>query len=76
MKSGRINMHEIRSNSLALRLFLSATAWTVVILAATGVLLSSIYRNAAERSFASSKRTVVGSVTSKLDRNCVASSQC
>ena len=27
MKSGRINMHEIRSNSLALRLFLSATAF-------------------------------------------------
>ncbi len=51
MKSGRIDMHEIRSNSLALRLFLSATAWTVVILAATGVLLSSIYRDAAERSF-------------------------
>jgi len=44
-------MSAIRSNSLALRLFLSATAWTVVILASTGVLLSSIYLDAAERSF-------------------------
>ncbi len=41
----------MRANSLALRLFLSATAWTVVILVATGVILSSIYRDAVERSF-------------------------
>jgi signal transduction histidine kinase len=41
----------MRANSLALRLFLSATAWTVVILAVTGVILSSIYRDAVERSF-------------------------
>src|ERR1700680_4921961 len=34
------------ASSLALRLFLSATAWTVVILVATGIILSSIYRNA------------------------------
>ncbi len=40
-----------RTNSLAIRLFLSATAWTVVILAVTGIILSSIYRNAVERSF-------------------------
>src|ERR1700693_4536805 len=39
------------ASSLALRLFLSATAWTVVILLATGVVLSSIYRDAVERSF-------------------------
>jgi signal transduction histidine kinase len=41
----------MRANSLALRLFLSATAWTVVILLATGMILSSIYREAVERSF-------------------------
>ncbi len=39
------------ASSLALRLFLSATAWTVVILVATGVILSSIYHDAVERSF-------------------------
>jgi signal transduction histidine kinase len=41
----------MRTSSLALRLFLSATAWTVVILFATGIILSSIYRDAVERSF-------------------------
>ena len=41
----------MRANSLALRLFLSATAWTVVILVATGAILSSIYRDDVERSF-------------------------
>jgi signal transduction histidine kinase len=41
----------MRASSLALRLFLSATAWTVVILVATGVILSSIYHDAVERSF-------------------------
>ncbi len=41
----------MRGSSLALRLFLSATAWTVVILLATGIILSSIYRSAVERSF-------------------------
>jgi signal transduction histidine kinase len=41
----------MRANSLALRLFLSATAWTVVILVATGIILSSIYHDAVERSF-------------------------
>jgi signal transduction histidine kinase len=41
----------IRTNSLALRLFISATAWTVVILVATGIVLSSLYRQAVERSF-------------------------
>jgi signal transduction histidine kinase len=41
----------MRASSLALRLFLSATAWTVVILVATGIILSSIYHDAVERSF-------------------------
>src|SRR5882757_8948999 len=41
----------MRVNSLALRLFLSATAVTVVILLVTGVVLSSLYRDSAERSF-------------------------
>ena len=34
----------LRSNSLALRLFLTATAWAVIILAITGVILSSLVR--------------------------------
>ena len=41
----------MRANSLALRLFVSATAWTVVILLVTGFVLSSLYRDAVERSF-------------------------
>src|ERR1700709_1840648 len=41
----------MRGSSLATRLFLSATAWVVVILLITGIVLSSVYRNAAERSF-------------------------
>ena len=41
----------MRANSLALRLFVSATAWTVVILLITGIVLSSIYRQAVERAF-------------------------
>src|SRR3712207_3156073 len=41
----------MRASSLALRLFISATAWTVVILFITGLLLSSLYREAVERSF-------------------------
>jgi len=41
----------MRANSLALRLFLFATAWTFVILVATGIILSSIYHDAVERSF-------------------------
>jgi signal transduction histidine kinase len=40
-----------RNNSLAVRLFLSATAWTVIILIITGIVLSSLYRNTVERSF-------------------------
>jgi signal transduction histidine kinase len=41
----------MRANSLALRLFLSATAWAVVILLITGVVLSSVYRHGVERAF-------------------------
>jgi signal transduction histidine kinase len=41
----------LRANSLALRLFVSATAWAVVILLITGVVLSSLYRRGVERAF-------------------------
>ncbi len=41
----------MRANSLALRLFFSAAIWTVAILVVTGVVLSSLYRNAVERAF-------------------------
>src|SRR4029078_10713868 len=41
----------MRANSLALPLFLSATAVTVIILLITGVVLSSLYRDGVERSF-------------------------
>ena len=41
----------MRLNSLALRLFFSATTWTVVILVVTGIVLSSLYRAAVERAF-------------------------
>jgi signal transduction histidine kinase len=40
-----------RTSSLATRLFVSATAWVVVILLITGVVLSSVYRAASERAF-------------------------
>ena len=40
-----------RTSSLATRLFLSATAWVVVILVITGIVLSSVYRAASERAF-------------------------
>jgi len=46
-----MNVTGMRASSLALRLFLSATAWTVVILVATGIILSSIYHEAVESSF-------------------------
>jgi signal transduction histidine kinase len=41
----------MRASSLALRLFLSATAWIVVILAGMGLVLSSLYQDTVERSF-------------------------
>ncbi|MGA2313595.1 MAG: sensor histidine kinase [Xanthobacteraceae bacterium] len=41
----------MRANSLAFRLFLWATGWTVIILIVTGLVLSSLYRHAVERAF-------------------------
>src|SRR6202795_3912139 len=41
----------MRRSSLATRLFLSATAWVVIILLITGVILSSVYRDAPDRAF-------------------------
>src|ERR1700737_2417779 len=41
----------MRLNSLALRLFFSATTWIALILLVTGVVLSSLYRAAVERAF-------------------------
>jgi len=41
----------MRVSSLAFRLFLWATGWTVVILLVTGIVLASLYRNAVERAF-------------------------
>src|SRR3954449_3381520 len=41
----------MRANSLALRLFLSATVWTVLILLVTGFVLSGLYRDSVERAF-------------------------
>jgi signal transduction histidine kinase len=41
----------MRGSSLATRLFLSATAWVVMILLITGIILSSVYRDASERAF-------------------------
>jgi len=41
----------MRANSLATRLFLSAASWTIVILIITGIILSSLYRQAVERTF-------------------------
>ena len=41
----------MRANSLALRLFVSAAVWAVCILLITGIVLSSIYRQAVERAF-------------------------
>jgi signal transduction histidine kinase len=41
----------MRASSLATRLFVSATVWVVVILAITGVVLSSVYKEATERAF-------------------------
>ena len=41
----------MRPNSLAFRLFASATAWTLVVLPVTAFLLVSLYRQALERNF-------------------------
>src|SRR3954468_22686281 len=47
--SGEITQR--RATSLATRLFVSATVWVVVILLLTGIVLSSVYRQASERAF-------------------------
>lgn len=63
----------MRANSLALRLFVSATAWTVVILLITGIVLSSLYRQAVERAFDRRLgvylRTLVADVASPEETN-------
>ncbi len=41
----------MRANSLALRLFLWAASWTLAIILITGIILSSLYREAVERAF-------------------------
>jgi signal transduction histidine kinase len=41
----------MRVNSLALRLFLWAAGWTLAIILVTGIVLSSLYRDAVERAF-------------------------
>src|SRR4051812_2094023 len=61
----------MRNSSLATRLFLSATAWVVVILLITGIVLSSVYRSATERAFDRRLnlylRTLVAEVANPLD---------
>ena len=63
----------MRANSLALRLFVSATAWAVVILLITGIVLSSLYRQGVERAFDRRLgvylRTLVADVASPDDVN-------
>jgi len=63
----------MRANSLAFRLFLWATVWTVVILIVTGVALSSLYRQAVERAFDQRLdvylRTLVADVASPEEGN-------
>jgi signal transduction histidine kinase len=58
----------MRANSLALRLFLWATGWTVIILLVTSIILSSLYRQAVERAFDSRLgvylRTLISDVAS------------
>ena len=41
----------MRPSSLTTRLFISAGAWSVIVLVVTGVVLSSLYRGAVERAF-------------------------
>ncbi|MFZ2065191.1 MAG: ATP-binding protein [Xanthobacteraceae bacterium] len=41
----------MRANSLALRLFIWAAGWTLIILIVTGIALSTLYRHAVERAF-------------------------
>jgi signal transduction histidine kinase len=57
----------MRANSLALRLFVSATAWTVVILLITGFVLSSLYRDAVERSFDARLNSFLRTLVAEVD---------
>jgi signal transduction histidine kinase len=63
----------MRVSSLAFRLFLWATGWTVVILIVTGIVLSTLYRSAVERAFDRRLdvylRTLVADVASPEDGN-------
>ena len=63
----------MRANSLAFRLFLSATAFTAIILVIAGFVLSSLYRQAVERAFDRRLgvylRTLVADVASPEDNN-------
>lgn len=61
----------MRANSLATRLFLSATAWVVLILSITGIVLSTVYYHSVERAFDRRLnlylRTLVADVTTPDD---------
>ncbi|MBX9711437.1 MAG: sensor histidine kinase [Xanthobacteraceae bacterium] len=61
----------MRANSLATRLFLSATAWVVLILTITGIALSTVYNHSVERAFDRRLnlylRTVIADVTTPDD---------
>lgn len=61
----------MRAKSLATRLFLSATAWVVLILTITGIALSSVYNHSVERAFDRRLnlylRTLVAEVTAPDD---------
>ena len=50
-RPGMTGERTMRANSLALRLFFSATTWIVVILVVAGIVLSGVYRSAVERAF-------------------------
>ena len=63
----------MRANSLATRLFVSATAWVVLILTITGIVLSSVYNHSVERAFDRRLnlylRTLIADVTTPDDPN-------
>ncbi|RTL49782.1 MAG: HAMP domain-containing histidine kinase [Bradyrhizobiaceae bacterium] len=62
-----------RTSSLATRLFVSATAWVVLILTITGIVLSTVYYHSVERAFDRRLnlylRTLVADVTAPDDPN-------
>ena len=57
----------MRLSSLTARLLLSAGAWSVVVLALTGLLLSSLFRSAVERSFDDRLDVFVKSLIAELN---------